>query len=84
MAITSLPAQEFAQDVHEAFTATETGPVFITDRGIPSHVLISYPEYQRLLALKRSISSSLAMPGDSDVEFEAPRVDIYLRPADFL
>lgn len=83
MAITSLHAQEFAQDVHKAITATENGPVVITDHGIPSHVLLSYQEYQRLLELKHSIASSLAMPSDTDVEFEAPRVNIYLRPADF-
>ncbi|WP_081496500.1 type II toxin-antitoxin system Phd/YefM family antitoxin [Herbaspirillum sp. YR522] len=84
MAITSLHAQDFAQDVQKAIAATENGPVFITDRGIPSHVLLSYLEYQRLLALKRSIASNLAMPGNADVEFEVPRANICLRPADFL
>lgn len=84
MAITSLHAQEFAHDVHKAFTAAENGPVVIMNCGAPSHVLLNYLDYQLLLAMKQSIVSSLAMPSDADVEFEAPRVNICLRPADFL
>ncbi|WP_075255759.1 type II toxin-antitoxin system Phd/YefM family antitoxin [Herbaspirillum camelliae] len=83
MAITSLSTEEFSQDVFKAMSATENGPVLIADSGTPTHVLLSYADYQRLLAQKRSIASSLAMPGDSDVEFEAPRVNLRVRPADF-
>ncbi|QBP77195.1 type II toxin-antitoxin system Phd/YefM family antitoxin [Herbaspirillum huttiense] len=83
MAITSLSKEEFSQDVHKAMSATANGSVVIADRGTPTHVLLSYADYQRLLAQKRSIASSLAMPGDSDVEFEAPRINLGVRPADF-
>ncbi|EOA02927.1 prevent-host-death family protein [Herbaspirillum frisingense GSF30] len=84
MAITSLHKQEFAQDIHRAFSSTENGPVFITDPdGMPSHALLSYVDYQRLLALKRNIASSLAMPNNSDVEFEAPRINIGIQLPDF-
>lgn len=84
MAITSLHAHEFAQDVHKAFTAAENGPVVIVICGAPSHVLLNYLDYQQLLGMRHSIASNLAMPSDTDVEFEAPRVNICLRPADFL
>lgn len=84
MTITSLHKQEFAQDIRKAFSSAENGPVFITDRGgMPSHVLLSYVEYQRLLALKRNIASSLAMPNNLDVEFEAPRINIGIQSPDF-
>jgi PHD/YefM family antitoxin component YafN of YafNO toxin-antitoxin module len=56
--------------------------VFITDRGRPAHVLLSIAEYQRLTGKRRSIADALAMPEIADIEFEAPRVTIGLRPAD--
>lgn len=83
MAITSLPTQEFAQDVQKALSATENGPVYITHCGIDTHVLLSYVDYQRLLARRDNIAYSLAMPEEADLEFEIPRVNINLRPADF-
>jgi hypothetical protein len=83
MAITSLSTQEFAQDLYKAFRATETGPVFITEDDTPTHVLISYADYLSLLAQTSGIASSLAMPDLSGDEFEAPRVNIGLKPADF-
>ncbi|UWE16087.1 type II toxin-antitoxin system Phd/YefM family antitoxin [Herbaspirillum huttiense] len=83
MAITSLPTQEFAQDVYKALNATKSGPVHITDCGIDTHVLLSYVDYQRLLARGGNIAHSLAMPEEADLEFEIPRVNIKLRPADF-
>ncbi|QBP77626.1 type II toxin-antitoxin system Phd/YefM family antitoxin [Herbaspirillum huttiense] len=83
MAITSLPAQEFAQDVYKALSATENGPVYITDDGIETHVLLSYADYRHLLAQKNNIASRLEMHGGCDVEFEPLRVDIHIRPADF-
>lgn len=83
MAITSLPTQEFAQDVQKALNATENGPVYISDCGIETHVLLSYVDYQRILAQRDNIGHSLAMPEEADSEFEIPRVNINLRPADF-
>lgn len=83
MAVTSLPKQELAQDVHKVLSATENGPVYITDCGINTHVLLSYVDYQRLLARRGNIAHSLAMPEQDDLEFEIPRVNINLRPADF-
>jgi len=83
MAITSLPTQEFAQDVYKALSLTENGPVYITDCGIDTHVLLSYVDYQRLLAPRSNIAHSLAMPEEADLELEISRVNIHLRPADF-
>ncbi|WP_346302144.1 hypothetical protein [Halomonas sp. BM-2019] len=55
----------------------------MTDRGKPAHVLLSIEEYQRLTGKHRSLVEALSMPGLSDIEFDAPRVDIRSRPADF-
>jgi len=83
MTITTLSSRELNQDVTRAKKATKNGPVFITDRGKPAHVLLSIEEYQRLTRQRRNIAASLAMPGIADVEFEPPRTDIGLQPADF-
>lgn len=57
--------------------------MFITDRGRPAHVLLSFEDYQRLTQQRRNIADALAMPGSADIEFEPPRVVIDTRPADF-
>ncbi|HEX4032186.1 MAG TPA: hypothetical protein VHX20_17615 [Terracidiphilus sp.] len=41
MAITTLSSREFNQDVSRAKRAAKKGPVFVTDRGRPSHVLLT-------------------------------------------
>ena len=48
MAVTTFSSREFNQYVSEAKKAAESGPVFITDRGKPAHVLLSIDEYRRL------------------------------------
>jgi hypothetical protein len=57
--------------------------VFITDRGKPAHVLLSIEEYQRITGGHRKIADALAMPALADIEFDPPRVNIGIRPADF-
>ena len=82
MTITTLSSRELNQDVSRAKKAAQNGPVFITDRGRPAHVLLSFEEYQRLTKQRRSIVDALAMPDVADIEFEPPRVTIGARPAD--
>ena len=83
MTITTLSSRELNQDVTRAKKATKRGPVFITDRGKPAHVLLSIDEYQRLTKQRRNIADSLAMPGVADIEFEPQRMTIETRPVDF-
>lgn len=83
MPITTLSSREFNQDTSRAKKAATEGPVFITDRGKPAHVLLSIEEYQRLTARRRSIVEALSMPGLSDIEFDPPRSRELPRPADF-
>lgn len=82
MTITTLSSREFNQWVSEAKRAANKGPVFITDRGRPAHVLMSFEDYQRLAQQRRSIADALAMPGIADIEFEPPRVTIDYQPVD--
>ncbi len=45
---TTLSSREFNHDTSGAKKAALSGPVFITDRGRPAHVLLSIDDYQRL------------------------------------
>lgn len=83
MTITTLTSREFNQGASEAKRAAKNGPVFITDRGRPAHVLLSFEDYQRLINQRRNIADVLTMPGLADIEFEPPRVTIEHRPVDF-
>lgn len=82
MTITTLSSREFNQRASEAKRAANNGPVFITDRGRPAHVLMRFEDYQRLTRQRRNIADALAMPGIADIEFDPPRVTIEPRPAD--
>lgn len=73
MKITTLSSREFNQDTGRAKKAAKEGPVFITDRGKPAHVLLSIQEYRKLKG-KKNILEMLAMPGIEEIEFEPPRL----------
>jgi prevent-host-death family protein len=84
LAVTTLTSREFNQDTSRAKKAAQEGPVFITDRGKPAHVLLTIEEYRRLTGKKGDIIDILGMPpGVGDVEFDPPRIEIELKPADF-
>jgi len=83
MTITTLSSREFNQDASGAKKAAKKGPVFITDRGRPAHVLLTIEEYQKLTGNHTSIVDILAMSGVEDIEFEPPRMSgDFHRPAD--
>ncbi|HEY0181486.1 MAG TPA: type II toxin-antitoxin system Phd/YefM family antitoxin [Rhodopila sp.] len=73
MPITILSSREFSQDASRAKRAAISGPVFITDRGKPAHVLLSIQDYQRLTLGRQTIADLLAMPGIDGGEADPPR-----------
>lgn len=83
MTITTLSSRALNQDVTRAKKASLSGPVFITDRGKPAHVLLSFEDYQQLTRQRRNIADALAMPGVADIEFEPARANIGIRPVNF-
>lgn len=83
MTVTTLSSREFNQDVTRAKKAAQTGPVFITDRGRPAHVLLSIDDYRRLMGVQASVVDLLAMPAEPEIEFDPPRLHGPLfQPAD--
>ncbi|CAI8739474.1 Antitoxin [Pseudomonas sp. IT-P253] len=82
MAITTISSREFNQDTSSAKKATREGPVIITDRGRPAHVLLSIEDYQKLTGISANIVDLLVMPEAADIEFETERAVIIHRPVD--
>jgi prevent-host-death family protein len=70
-------AREFNKDVSAAKRAAAKAPVIITDRGRPSHVLLSITDYRRLLADERSIVDWLS--ADDGVDLVTERLDLPLQ-----
>jgi prevent-host-death family protein len=83
MRITTLSSREFNQDTSRAKKAAREGPVFITDRGKPAHVLLTIEDYQRITGGGDNIVDRLGLPeGIENVELEIPPFREPPRPAD--
>jgi prevent-host-death family protein len=80
--VTTLTSREFNHETSKAKRAADQGPVFITDRGRPSYVLLSIEEYRRLSGAERKIADLLAMPNDEEIDFDPPRLKDLGRAAD--
>lgn len=78
----TMTSREFNQDAGRAKRAAAEGPVFITDRGRPAHVLLSIEEYRRLTGAGARIADLLHAPDAAEAEFEPPRLRDLPRPAD--
>jgi prevent-host-death family protein len=82
MTITTLSSREFNQDASKAKKATLSGPVIITDRGRPAHVLLSFTEYKRITGGRTKIADLLVMPGSENIELEIPKLSDLAQAAD--
>ncbi len=63
-----LSSRDFNRDVSHAKRAAQVEPVVITDRGQPTHVLMSIAEYRRLTGEGESILELLALPDAVELE----------------
>lgn len=79
--ITTLSSRQFNQDAGKAKKAAEAGPVIITDRGRPAHVLLTFEEYKKITGGRTRIADLLAMPGIEDIELEIPPMRDRAQPA---
>mgnify|MGYP000885760611 CR=1 FL=1 len=83
MTTTTLSSRQFNQDAGKAKKAAAAGPVIITDRGRPAHVLLTFDDYKKISGGPRKISDLLAMPGIEEIELDHPRSSEPARAADF-
>jgi PHD/YefM family antitoxin component YafN of YafNO toxin-antitoxin module len=61
-------SREFNQDVSRAKRAALDEPVFITDRGKATHVLLSIDAYRRLVGKPQTLPDLLAAAHPIDLE----------------
>ena len=76
----TLSSREFTARVAQAKRWADESPVFISDRGRPTHVLLAISEYERLTIGGKNIVDVLAMPEADEFDFEPPKARIRLRP----
>ena len=82
MKTTFFSSREFNQEAGRAKKAAHAGPVFITERGRPAHVLLTIEDYRRITGKRKSIAEMLATPGAEDIELEVPARTGTVRAAD--
>jgi len=82
MTVTTISSREFNQDVGRAKKAATQGPVIITDRGKPAHVLLTIDAYQRMSGGGGTIVDLLAMPEGAEIDFQPGKLSQVARPAD--
>ena len=81
--MSTLTSREFNQETGRAKKEALSGPVFITDRGKPSHVLLSYDEYKAITQKRATIGEMLSMDGVEDIEFSPSKVTDIAVAAEF-
>ncbi len=76
MTMATISSRDFNQNGSQAKKASDRGPVFITDRGRPAHVLLSIDDHRRLTGSFRKTADALAMLDREDIEFNPLRATI--------
>jgi prevent-host-death family protein len=77
-------SREFNQDVARAKRASRDGPVIISARGRPAHVLLSYDDYKRLRGKAPSLADLISNPEVAAIDIEFPRIEgMGFKPVDF-
>jgi hypothetical protein len=79
----TMTSRELNQDVSAAKRAAAGGPVVITDRGRPTHVLLSFADYERLARAVPFVGILGEPEGVADLVLELPRSDESPVPAAF-
>ena len=75
-------SREFNQDVSHAKRLAQYEPVLVTDRGKPTHVLMSIEAFREMSGQYSSVVSLLAAPAGAPVlDRSHVRLDLGSRPA---
>lgn len=80
---TQVSSREFNQDSSAAKKAADMGPVYITDRGRPAHVLLTFEAYEALIGKHRVLDLLGEPAGVEDIDFSTPSREDVAEPARF-
>lgn len=70
----TITSREFNHDTGRAKKAARSGPVYVTDRGEPSFVLLTYDRYRELVGGPSQLIETLCRtPGVGEIDFDPPR-----------
>lgn len=81
-----ISSRQFNQNIGKAQKAAQKEPVFITNRGVPTYVLLTKAEYDRITVPKKNaLDVLMSLPNvDSDIELECGERSEYQRlPMEF-
>ena len=70
---TSVTAREFNRDSSRVKRESDAGPVFITDRGKPSHVLMTINDYRRIMGSNHSWLDLMGDPDAAGIDLDVDR-----------
>jgi prevent-host-death family protein len=82
--VVEVSSREFYRDFSRLKNQAENGPVFITSRGVRSHVLLSIRDYEALKGSRaKSLLQAVAKVGPiDDIALDPPRVSVDSRGVD--
>lgn len=77
----SISSREFNQDIGQAKRKSTHHPVVITERGKPTHVLLSFDDYQQMVSAQPKVTELLKCFDETD--FEPAKLELHVKPVDF-
>jgi hypothetical protein len=80
--VTTLSSHEFDEDASRAMKAAQNGTVFVTDRGHPTHVVLTMQEYQHIIGGQTTLLEALAQLDVADFDFDPSLVKGLYHSAD--
>lgn len=82
MAVVS--SRNFSQDTGSAKKQAAHGPVIITDRGKPAHVLMTFEYFEKLTGKRLTLLEAVADDEGGEFEFDFPKLgDFGLKVPEF-
>ncbi|HEY4355442.1 MAG TPA: type II toxin-antitoxin system prevent-host-death family antitoxin [Acidobacteriaceae bacterium] len=73
---------EFNHSFGKAKKAAARGPVVVTHRGKPSHVLMTFADYVKLTRKEPNAAEALGMRNGAEIAFDPSRSQEFARAAD--
>jgi prevent-host-death family protein len=75
LAMPIMSMRQNSQDSSGVIRAASKAPVFLTNRGKTTHVVMSIEEYERMNGKKKSIVDMLRHPESDHIEFDPPKLE---------